>query len=289
MTNVLVDNWTLEKASPALRNPNLSSISVEYVKLIEAFVLWDKIYYIDSPFSTKWKSALASQNYSLLLSPISEKYCSTTPVSASLLQSLTSSFSLPAPRTFEYQILCNILGLHYLPSNERIQFLNHYRATENFYNREDIISYLDKEVLEYYSSIVARFSTNKLSFKFPILFDYIKHCSNGSISFEAINQLHNAKEIQNFRTWMNTVENQIENGNILALDQTLRLISDVINDITHLIQSDNAATFEISLTPSISIPINFKKYFNLIKNRQQKIHTDFLRTLTDYALTRRQE
>ncbi len=37
MTNGLVDNWTLEKASTALRSPNLSSISVEYVKLIEAF------------------------------------------------------------------------------------------------------------------------------------------------------------------------------------------------------------------------------------------------------------
>lgn len=192
-------------------------------------------------------------------------------------------------RTFDYQLLCNRLGLHYLPSNKRISILENSDNIQTTYDREDVIAYLDKAVSEYYKTLVNRLGKNKISFYFPVLFDYIKYCCGDKISFESILQLHDTKEIKGFRTWMDTLETQIQQGNILALEQTLRLIPEMVNDITKLVPSTQTATLEIGLTPSLTLPINPAHIYSILKRSQIKVHTDFLQILTDYAFTKRRE
>lgn len=46
----MIDNWTLQRAAISINDTyeKISSPNEEYVKLIEALVLWDHVYFIDN-------------------------------------------------------------------------------------------------------------------------------------------------------------------------------------------------------------------------------------------------
>lgn len=45
MANILVDNWTLQKAAVAIKDmyENGTPPTIECVRLVEAIILWDKV------------------------------------------------------------------------------------------------------------------------------------------------------------------------------------------------------------------------------------------------------
>ena len=296
MTCVIVDNWTLECAADYISNDSKKQPTSEYIRLIEALILWDRVYYVESPFSSPWKLMLTSQNYSSLLTMIPTDFCLSDPLASCLLKRLQGGSSctqidinLAWIRTFDYQLLSNRLGMHYLPSDKRAMMLRTSNAIQETYNREDIVAYLDNSVNEFYKMLVNRLGKNKISFHFPMLFDYIRYCCDGKITFDGITQLHNSKEVKNFRTWMDTLETQIADGNLLSLKQTLDIVPEIVNDLTKLTTRAQVATLEIGLTPSLAIPISPMQIYTGIKKLNEKVHTDFFRILTNYALTKRRE
>ena len=50
MADIMIDNWTLQRAAISINDTyeKISSPNEEYVKLIEALVLWDHVYFIDN-------------------------------------------------------------------------------------------------------------------------------------------------------------------------------------------------------------------------------------------------
>ena len=48
MADIMIDNWTLQRAAISINDTyeKISSPNEEYVKLIEALVLWDHVYFI---------------------------------------------------------------------------------------------------------------------------------------------------------------------------------------------------------------------------------------------------
>lgn len=67
MADIMIDNWTLQRAAISINDTyeKISSPNEEYVKLIEALVLWDHVYFIDNEYSQYWKSfciALVTKN-----------------------------------------------------------------------------------------------------------------------------------------------------------------------------------------------------------------------------------
>ena len=289
MTCVIVDNWTLENAASYIYDDSKNPPTSEYIRLIESLILWDRVYYIESPFSASWKLMLSSQSYSSLLTSIPTDFCLSDPLASSLLQRLQGDNIMAQSRTFDYQVLSNRLGMHYPPSDQRAMLLRNLNAVHETYNREDIVTYLDDSVNEFYKALVNSLGKNKISFHFPVLFDYIRYCCGGKITFEGITQLHNSKEIKNFRTWMDMLETQIASGNLLALKQAIDLVPEIVNDVTKLAVQAPVASLEIGLTPSLALPITPIQIYTRVKKIKEKVHTDFFRVLTNYAFTKRQE
>lgn len=289
MTCVIVDNWTLENAASYIYDDLKNPPTSEYIRLIESLILWDRVYYIESPFSASWKLMLSSQSYASLLTSIPTDFCLSDPLASSLLQRLQGDNIMAQSRTFDYQVLSNRLGMHYLPSDQRAMRLRNLNAVHETYNREDIVTYLDDSVNEFYKALVNRLGKNKISFHFPVLFDYIRYCCGGKITFEGITQLHNSKEIKNFRTWMDMLETQIASGNLLSLKQAIDLVPEIVNDVTKLATQAPVASLEIGLTPSLALPISPIQIYTRVKKIKEKVHTDFFRLLTNYAFTKRQE
>ena len=60
MADIMIDNWTLQRAAISINDTyeKISSPNEEYVKLIEALVLWDHVYFIDNEYSQYWKKFL---------------------------------------------------------------------------------------------------------------------------------------------------------------------------------------------------------------------------------------
>lgn len=57
MADIMIDNWTLQRAAISINDTyeKISSPNEEYVKLIEALVLWDHVYFIDNEYSSRLK------------------------------------------------------------------------------------------------------------------------------------------------------------------------------------------------------------------------------------------
>ena len=67
MADIMIDNWTLQRAAISINDTyeKISSPNEEYVKLIEALVLWDHVYFIDNDTLNIGKSiciALVTKN-----------------------------------------------------------------------------------------------------------------------------------------------------------------------------------------------------------------------------------
>lgn len=71
MADIMIDNWTLQRAAISINDTyeKISSPNEEYVKLIEALVLWDHVYFIDNEYSQYWKKFLYRFGYEKYLSP----------------------------------------------------------------------------------------------------------------------------------------------------------------------------------------------------------------------------
>lgn len=71
MSDIIIDNWTLQRAAVSINDTyeHLSTPNEEYVRLIEAVILWDNVYFLNNEFSGVWKDILWRFGYQNYLTP----------------------------------------------------------------------------------------------------------------------------------------------------------------------------------------------------------------------------
>lgn len=178
MANILVDNWTLQKAAVGIKAmyENKSKPTIECIRLVEAILLWDKVYYVENEFSFFWQEIL-NQFSDIQFIHKANELCENQEEydlckQNSKFLSLHLGNDIVGQGAIEYQAITDKLGVNYLPCEERARFLSSYNRLDKI-NRTDIMKYFEKSVLQYYNDINNKLGTTKIKFENPAFFDYI--------------------------------------------------------------------------------------------------------------------
>lgn len=285
MADILIDNWTLQRAAVSISNvyDRIAPPNIEYAKLIDAIILYDNLYYIDNEFSDVWKSILWRFGYSNYLTPINREKHTALAQAESLAQSVSKEYTdIITQGAIEYSIISNSLGINYLPVAERANALESISYSQSFYNRTDVIAYLDKKIGEYYESIIQRFGSNKLSFQFPVLFDFVREKASKPFLIDTALQIRCEPQVHEFRNWMNLFEKELINGNLNEVERVMQLVPKIIDELTSVVSKKIMFTLELSVAPSIALPVSLGA-----SPKKRFAHIDFLKTLADFALHNR--
>lgn len=120
MADIMIDNWTLQRAAISINDTyeKISSPNEEYVKLIEALVLWDHVYFIDNEYSQYWKKFLYRFGYEKYLSPFAIP--KEENISVHSLGDIENS--IISEKALMYSTFCNKHNISYLPCKERAEY-----------------------------------------------------------------------------------------------------------------------------------------------------------------------
>lgn len=277
MSDIIIDNWTLQRAAVSINNTYecLNTPNEEYIKLVEAIILWDNVFFLNNEFSDVWKTILWRFDYQNYLKPFyvelidKESYMDNT--NSGVIQR----------RAIEYSNFCNKHNVAYLPCRERAEYLKQCNFIESYINRKDVMNFLDKTLIEYYKSLNERFGVNKIRFSFPVLFDFVAENTTDNFFIKTALQIREEKEVIQFRKWLSDIEEELQCGNLLELEKLLFYLPDVINDLTKVTSSKKKVELQLGLSPGITIPIKIGG------TTKHLVHTDFLYTLSDFAINKR--
>lgn len=286
MSNILVDNWTLQRATDSLRDvlSNNTKPNEELIKLIEAIIIWDNIYYIDNEFSAYWKKILSLLGMEDCFHTAKELFDNEERYNICTEHARYLSLQVPtliAKGAVEYSSIANYMNVGYLPSKERMEYLTTKEAKQLPISRTNIMSYFDRQMLEYYNLLNKRLGTDMIGFEMPVLFDFIMMNSKDKNYLKTAFGIREEKPVINFRKWMDSFEYNVSLGNIVEIDRLQKGIADIINDITRIHTPSIAGQMHIGITPSLSLP------FSIDCGNRKNVHLEFLRSLTSFALTSR--
>lgn len=279
MADIMIDNWTLQRAAISINDTyeHISMPNEEYIRLIEALILWDNIYFIDSDSSQLWKDLLWRFDYQAYLSPFSRGQTT----DYNVFQEEMHGNDIIEKSALNYSGFCNKNHIAYLPCKERAEYLKKCDFLDSYINRKDVMNLLDKTLAEYYISLNKRFGVNKIKFSFPVLFDFVAENTKDDFFLKTALQLRNEKEVVQFRNWLSNFEQQLQDGKLLELERLLNYLPALISDLTKVTSPKRNAELQIGLSPAINLPIDFGD------PAKHLIHVDFLRTLSSFAVNRR--
>ena len=276
MADIMIDNWTLQRAAISINDTyeKISSPNEEYVKLIEALVLWDHVYFIDNEYSQYWKKFLYRFGYEKYLSPFAIP--KEENISVHSLGDIENS--IISEKALMYSTFCNKHNISYLPCKERAEYLQQCNLISPC-NRKDVMDYFDKSLKEYYESLNHRLGKSKIKFSQPVLFDFIaaNTASDKSLIQTAL-QIISEREVAEFRSWLTTFEQEIQYGNWQELEKLLVYLPALISDITKVIPATREFEIQIGLSPAIGISVPFGK------SASKLFHVNFLKTLSSFAI-----
>ena len=287
MTSIIVDNWTLQRAADGLDSlANGQETTPEYVRLMEAFVLWDKVYYFENEYSEYWKKKINGYGYYDILHTLDELCSDVERYKIITEHAKYLSFLIPdmiGRGAVEYQSLANEFGLNYLPSEERAAYLFEQESAYRIINRQDILKYYNHEIVEYYEEINKKIDNKKLRFSFPILYRYMNHDTKRPVSVKEIIQLKQNVDVKNFCRNMDYMEAEVNSGNIEEFNRYLNEIPKIISSMKRTFQLQLNGSFQISISPS-GITITTPK-LSISKSIQieKRLQLTFLRKLAEYA------
>lgn len=316
MSSIMMDRWGLDCAMDYLQYGNKETRPKEYFihhywnwdwvphigensidnlmqqcwdNFLTAIVLWDEIW--SSQFPKDWKKILSATTSQVQISKLDNIIHL---VDDSMLRSdlqllyddlrmqpnyLQTSF---LERTNKYQMLSFSLGIPYLAHPHRI---NSGFEDQSTFNRNDIISQVDKELESYYFEVKKKWGLKALNFKYPVLIDYIvKDAASPKEELLAALSLRKDPDIVGFRESMYEIEQSILRGDIALVDQVLQRVSDLAKEITTK-HKRKGITGEFTL--SIDGP-GFVFPFHLKAKNGNKLQITFIRKLLDYGVHGRQ-
>lgn len=251
MSQVLIDNWTLERAFTNINDVNegISEPSNEYASLIEAMLLWDKISYLDTSFSAFWCNRISFSNQNSFFKPVA-------PPDIYPYESLLvgEKHGIIAQGAIEYWKISQRLGINFILTDERADFLSRYPPYRESLSRLNIARFVDEELEKYYKDINAKLGKNFIKFQFPALFDYVRaNTSNSKDYFKTACEIRNDRDIARFRSWLQKFDESINSGNIQKVNEILSYISTIITDIDRRFQSKQKVQLQIGLSPGIAL------------------------------------
>lgn len=281
MSDIIIDNWTLQRAAVSINDTyeHLSTPNEEYVRLVEAVILWDNVYFLNNEFSGVWKDILWRFGYQNYLTPFlagsldDEDY--------GVNEQHTTNNDIVLEGAIKYSNFCNKHHVAYLPSRERAECLKRCNFIEEYINRKDVMNFLDKTIIDYYTSLNERFGVNKIRFSFPVLFDFVAANTTDNFFLKTALQIRTEKEVIQFRKWLSDLEQNLQRGNFLELEKLLAYLPGLINDLTKITSPKRMAELQLGLSPGINIPIAVGG------STKHLVHADFLRTLSTFAINER--
>ncbi len=253
MSVVLVDNWNLSDACLVKVHdkyiPNES-----YSNLLSAFVLWDEVHYLDDGTSKfEQLNILEGTNIKTLLKPIflDKKIKKKFEKSSKIIYKekyRNEHQKVIAQRAIFYHEISKAFGVDYYPIKMRADFLADVLDKWELWSRNEILKSEEKEIL----NRIQEFNTgDESNIKFPILFNLIMKNSNGDYIGTALN-IKNSKEVQNFRKYMDKIDQEINVGNFDEAKYILSLIPFIIDDIEKMDKKINLTAFmKIKLEPMV--------------------------------------
>lgn len=281
MSDIIIDNWTLQRAAVSISNTyeHLSTPNEEYVRLVEAIILWDNVYFLNNEFSGFWKDILWRFGYQNYLTPflggaLDDENYEENPLN------ITNN-DIIQEGAIKYSNFCNKHRVAYLPSRERAEYLKRCNFIEAYINRKDVMNFLDKTLIDYYTSLNKRFGVNKIRFSFPVLFDFVAANTTDDFFLKTALEIRAEKEVVQFRRWLSDFEQNLQRGNLLELGKLLTYLPGLINDLTKITSPKRMAEIQLGLSPGINIPIAVGG------STKHLVHADFLRTLSAFAISER--
>jgi hypothetical protein len=254
---------------------------------LTAIVLWDEIWSFRAEHAYNWKDIIDNRKIDKIDGIIHKIEQSAIEESLMFIYETLSNkgintiYDIPE-RALWYQLISNSLGVPYFahPSRKEYSFID---ESCEFFTRLDLINKIDKELLEYYKKINEELGRDMLSFKYPVLLDFIrKGTQTPEEELEKALELRMDNDVVVFRNQLFGVEQSIKNGNTQMILSELKMVSDLAKDITNKYQKQvNIGELTISLSPSFSIPINFTN------NKKRELHATFIRRLINFGVYER--
>ncbi len=297
MSKILIDNWTLQRAACDLTDsynyipkPIAKNAKIEHIKLIEAIILWDDIFFVNNIQASIWQNSLKKYGYGRFLKPYKLKQADIENFDLfgedenRILEYVTDDNTVTdvvKKRAVAYSLFCNQQKITYMPCEERANYLKNHNPVQQYMNRDDVLNCLDNELKKFYDTVNEKFCTNKLNFSFPVLFDFVSANAKKENYIETALQIRNMPEVKAFREWMTDFEKLSRNGNSLMLEKMATYIEAIVKDITNVIPTTINGEVQFAITPSVSLP------FKLGKSPKNMLHIDFIRTLANFGVTER--
>ena len=288
MSGVLLDNQSILEVldSTSLYSSKRSDEKVvAFANCIYALVLWENVYYcprrthtsneykiinsINSPF-IKLENIDSETIYVESAYKIAMDYFS---------QYQNPALQFQIQNAIYYVLLSTNHNIDVLLSKDRADFLESSDIYKFLFSRRDIISLVDKEILQLYNEINNSLDKNILKIQCPLFVDYI--CDNAATYKEAFNNalvLRDEPMVIDFRKAMSDMEHSLKTGNIIRFKQYIDIIPDIIHDLQSSGCKTTTINIDLSLTPSITIPYVFKK------KPKQMLHVKFITELAKYGL-----
>ncbi len=275
--NVIIDNWTLHNSAHVICFPDRAEDKYQdFENLLMAILLWDEIYYWDNDNGTKWNYIFEDREVEIPIKKVA--------ISQQVLNEVAAIEDKDIIRggALQYQMIANEMGLDYLVEKKRCNYIHKPNDIRDVLLPQKFVYHIEKDVEEYYKSLMKFFDNKELKFRFPLLVDYIlkeagsiKQCINVAMD------MRETRELKNMRKWIANLHKDINNGNWLKVEKAIKDVDDIISDIicSHTIYSE----------VQIRIPLSINICFALKKFGKHKIQLTFLRNLANFAIKARPE
>lgn len=183
-----------------------------------------------------------------------------------------------------YLLLGHNLGINVFMSDERTEYLKKLRIDQKIFSRVDILDMLDKEVAGFYQEMNKRIEKDMFSMKMPILIDFIsKNSKNFDEAKELALKIKKNRHVSKFRKNMDFMDKSLNDGNIVKFREYINMVPEIINEIDKEGICTESMDVDISLTPSVTIPINMGKLCSKFKRRRM-LNMNFLFDLAEYGM-----
>lgn len=258
MKGLLFDNWTLENVAFNCSHDD-AEFSNELIALIEAIVLWDEIFYFDNG-RTYWQKEFCNNGYSRFvdyIKPIKVEDRSIYLANAEkkYIEHYSESYTpVVAQGALEFLDLAKDLELSYMPFEKRAEFVkeNLLANENNLYNRNNLFSGLEKDALEYYTSLNSIINDANISIQPNILFSYISNkCASVDDLFFSALELKEHHHVKEFKKWIEEFERELLNMDLTSITKLLSYIKKLQREITEV---SGKYSFNTTASLGLSLP-----------------------------------
>lgn len=275
MSRIMMDNRGLTNAVTGMYNIKNILYRNDLADFLTYFVLWDEIYYPRSSMEALWKGIINEKEIFEYVKPI---YMDEIGLyDEREMEILCEKVPGQYKNAVRYWFFSNQYGLDYCPSKSNSEFLTGFLNSDLYNIKMDIIDHFSKDVLDN----CARLKTVSSNMTVPDIGDYIiRNTDEGGRYLKTAIDVKNDKEFRQFKRYLDKIEEQVCEGNIVEYRNCLNDLDDMTNEIgSRRAGMIKNISFSISFIP-FSVGMNIE--VNNLKRRS--IQLNFLKKIAEYYL-----